>query len=61
MPKITEHGGPSYAGHVDTSPDDVAVPDWQPPADEPAAVVEPEPAPKPGPRRRVTRARKTTA
>lgn len=44
MPKITAHGGPSYAGHVDVTPHDVTEPDWYAVADEPepalVAVVE---------------------
>jgi hypothetical protein len=28
VPKNTNHGGASYAGHVDVSPDGVSEPDW---------------------------------
>ena len=55
MPKITKHGGPSYEGHVDVSPDDVDEPDWAPvedvtpgdtaPEDVDEPTVEDDPAP----------------
>jgi hypothetical protein len=51
MPKITVHGGPSYAGHVDASSPDTVAPEWAV-VDEAPAVQAPaeaaEPAGEPG-------------
>lgn len=57
MPKITQDGGPSYAGHVDVSSADTAAPEWTPaapaaPAADPAEPVEPPAAQRPTPRKR---------
>lgn len=43
MPKTTVHGGPSYAGHVDTSSPETATPEWTAAAEpaEPQTAVEP--------------------
>lgn len=53
MPKITKHGGPSYAGLVDVSPPGVDEPDWaQAPESEPVDVEAPAEPVKPSPRPR---------
>lgn len=51
MPKSHAVGGPTYAGHVDVTPDGVE-PQWVPVAE--VAQPDPEPAPKvePTPRKR---------
>lgn len=55
MPKITQDGGPSFAGHVDVSSADTVTPEWAP------ADPAPEPEPvevevlRPSPRKRTRR------